>query len=314
LRWVDKKGTPVKRTLSALLTCVTLAIGFTTTWPQDRNADLRSLIPPGTTLDGWSRRDTARIYAGDDLFSFIDGGAVLFFEYGFDRVLAAEYENKSGSAINLEIYRMKDDGAAYGIYSVRTGERGLATGIGQEGTRNTGYIMFWKGDCYVSVAGSDSTTECTKGMETIAATVAQALTRTGTKPVLLASLPQELLLKSWYVRGTLGFSTILPSIAEEMGGLVDGVVGKYEKNLLCRLRYANPAESERAMGRCLAMIKEGKRFSNYHSDSEIAFANGPDGRVFCLAQTGSHLLVTVSSDEAIAGSSIKSLLQWNRFR
>jgi hypothetical protein len=290
------------------------ATGFTVGLSQDRNADLSSPVPPDATLNGWSRTDTARIYAGNDLFSYIDGGAVLFFEYGFDRVLAAEYENNSGASIDLEIYKMKDAGAAYGIYSVRTSDRGLAIGIGQEGTRHADYIMFWKGDCYVSVAGSDSTRACRDGVEAIARAVDRTLAKTGIKPLILEFLPQEQLLKARYVRGTLGLSAVLPLVGEEMSGMIDGVTGTYEHGLLFLLRYASPEQSERTMDRSLLTMKTGKRFSNYHSDGEIAFANSPDGRVLCLARRGSHFMVAVSTDEAIAGNSIKSLLQSNKFR
>jgi hypothetical protein len=311
---VDNKRIFVKRPFRTLFGCMAFAAGLTATLLQDRNADLCSLLPPDATLNGWSQTDTARIYEGDDLFSFIDGGAVLFFEYGFDRVLAAEYENKSGATINLEIYKMKDAGAAYGIYSVRTSDRGLVIGIGQEGTQHADYIMFWKGDCYVSVAGSDSTRACRDGVEAIARAVDRRLAKTGIKPLILESLPQEQLLKARYVRGTLSLSTVLPLVGEEMSGMIDGVAGSYEHRLLFLLRYASPEQSERTMDRSLVTMKNGKRFSNYRSDGEIAFAKSPDGRVLCLARRGSYFIVAVSTDEAIAGNSIKSLLQSNKFR
>ena len=297
-----------------LLYCIPLGLGFAGAFSQERNADMRSLLPARETPAGWSSTDTARIYSGDDLFSLIDGGAVLFFEFGFDKVLAATHENRSGSSVRLEIYRMKDAGAAYGIYSVRSGDRGRNAAFGQEATRHADYVMFRKGNYYVSVAGSDSSTECVGGTETLAAAVARALTVTRAKPSLLELLPQERLLKTWYFRGTLGLSTVLPSMGEEMVGMIDGVAGKYEDRTLFILRYPNPEQSERTAERTLTTMRNGKRFSDYRSEGGIACANGPDGRVLGLARTASYILLVVSADESAARNSVSRLLQSNRFR
>ena len=56
-------------------------------------------------------------YNGDALWGLIDGGADLYLEYGFDKLLLQEIE-WSGIKFRIEFYRMNDAKSAFGIYSV----------------------------------------------------------------------------------------------------------------------------------------------------------------------------------------------------
>jgi len=59
----------------------------------------------------------AEYYAGDALWGIINGGADLFLEYGFDKLLLQEIV-WNGVNFRVEFYRMNDAEAAYGIFSV----------------------------------------------------------------------------------------------------------------------------------------------------------------------------------------------------
>ena len=56
-------------------------------------------------------------YNGDALWGLIDGGADLYLEYGFDKLLLQEI-NWKGIKFRIEFYRMNDSKSAFGIYSV----------------------------------------------------------------------------------------------------------------------------------------------------------------------------------------------------
>jgi hypothetical protein len=56
-------------------------------------------------------------YDGSALWGLIDGGADIYLEYGFDKLLFREAE-LNGIKFRIEIYRMNSAGSAYGIYSV----------------------------------------------------------------------------------------------------------------------------------------------------------------------------------------------------
>lgn len=59
----------------------------------------------------------ASYFGGDALWGIIDGGADIYLEYGFDKLLLQEVEWKKVN-FRIEFYRMIDPTAAYGIFSV----------------------------------------------------------------------------------------------------------------------------------------------------------------------------------------------------
>ena len=63
------------------------------------------------------RISRADYFDGNALWGHIDGGADLYLEYGFDKLLFQEIQ-LNGVTFRVEYYRMKDAEAAFGIYSV----------------------------------------------------------------------------------------------------------------------------------------------------------------------------------------------------
>ena len=56
-------------------------------------------------------------YNGESLWGLINGGADIYLEYGFDKMVIQEIETKD-DIFRIEIYRMKNHEAAFGIYSI----------------------------------------------------------------------------------------------------------------------------------------------------------------------------------------------------
>jgi hypothetical protein len=81
-----------------------------------------SLFPSAGSLGGWNPEGPARVFTGSGLYGHIDGGAEIFFEFGFEELTVQRYTSGRGS-IDVEIYRMSDPTAALGIYLLRCGNR-----------------------------------------------------------------------------------------------------------------------------------------------------------------------------------------------
>jgi hypothetical protein len=296
---------PKLRPLVGLLACLILAVVSPQVASQDHKQSLLTLLPTEHIADGWSRIDTARVYEGEDLFSFIDGGASLFLEYGFTRVLASEFQNGRNESITLEVYEMKDPSAAYGIYSIRSSERAMPIAIGQEGSMRTDYIMFWKGNYYVSVAGSDSTTECRAGLLTIARTVDGRLDGAGTRPQLVELLPKKGLLKSRYIRGTLGLSTVYAFDTKDIVRSPEASVGSYHNHSLFLLRYGSATETRQRMTDIESMLSSSDRFAPFRIEDNVITVKDRKHQTLCFSQAGLYIVIAMSSDESIAVSSCK---------
>jgi len=58
-----------------------------------------------------------RIYEGSSLWGYINGGADIYLEYGFDKVLVQDI-NRNEKNYKIDIYFMEDSAAAFGIFSV----------------------------------------------------------------------------------------------------------------------------------------------------------------------------------------------------
>ncbi|MCU7497465.1 MAG: hypothetical protein HF314_02615 [Ignavibacteria bacterium] len=77
--------------------------------------EMPGILPRDVPSGKITRND---FFDGKSLWGYIDGGADLYLEYGFSRLRIQEISFKEGQQIKLEIYRMKDPAAAYGIFSV----------------------------------------------------------------------------------------------------------------------------------------------------------------------------------------------------
>ncbi len=85
-------------------------------------ADDTPLLPPSNLAKGWVRSRPAKVFTSSDLYGYIDGGAEIFLEYGFERLTVQQYVSGKTGEITLEIYRMTDPVAAQGIYLMKCGE------------------------------------------------------------------------------------------------------------------------------------------------------------------------------------------------
>jgi hypothetical protein len=78
------------------------------------------LLPPSGAVAGWEVHGTPRVFRGSELYGHIDGGAEIFFEFGFEQLTVQGYGSAAGQVV-VECYRMSDALAALGIYLSRCG-------------------------------------------------------------------------------------------------------------------------------------------------------------------------------------------------
>jgi hypothetical protein len=298
----------MKRTYPILLAVLAGAVAASTGSSQIQRDSLLVVLPDSDVLQGWSRTDSARFYVGNDLYLFIDGGADLFFEYGFRRVVAAEYHKGGNESINLEIYEMNDAGAAFGITSVRSGGEAKHADIGQGGSAHAYYLMFWKGRFYVSIAASDSSAECRRGLEAMARAVDQNLFAPGQKPHIMELLPTDPLMKEWYFRGYLGLSSARVLDMDGMFPATDGAVGTYPDHAVIFLRYNSASEANQRLADITEKLRSDERFKGYQERDQMARVSDRRNQIVCFGKSGSNIIISVSSKEAIAESTYKSAI------
>jgi len=94
-------------------------------------------FPEDGFISGWNREGPVKHFSPATLFNHINGGAELFLEFGFEELLVQNY--KSGPhEIGIQVYRMRDSEAAFGIYLLK---RGMETPLEAIPARNSSDMM-----------------------------------------------------------------------------------------------------------------------------------------------------------------------------
>ena len=109
-----------------------------------------ALLPADAAVPGWKKVDHPRVFTQADLYGYIDGGAELFLEFGFDNLTLQKYRS-GGSEVAVEVYRMADPGAAAGIYLMKCGRETPDPSLKERHTLNRHQLMFQRNRYYVTI-------------------------------------------------------------------------------------------------------------------------------------------------------------------
>jgi hypothetical protein len=250
---------------------------------QSSSQDIHSYLPLPNELGIWHAVDSVRVFTGEELYTLIDGGADMYLEYGFQRVITAEYENPQERSIKLEIYEMTDAEAAAGLFSLNIGTQGKQVAIGNEGRQYDYHIMFWKNRFLVFVSGNDTLKETSAGIRTIASTVNEKLGTLGKKPAILEYLPSKDLKKSTFLRGILSLSSLYTFDTKNIFGMKDGIVGNYSTHSCFIFHYSSEKEAEEGYKNAFGVLRSSNRFKGFNESS---------GHLTMIDLKNSHLCIT----------------------
>ena len=202
-------------------------------------------LPEKGESGNWNPVDTIQVYAGDDLFLLINGGAEIYQEYGFKQVAAREYSSGE-KTITVELFEMDDPLSAFGMYSFKTGKSGEDAAIGDEGLLSDYYLNVRKGNYLLTVTGYDSETETVAGLLALAKEIAGRLPGIGAAPdELIAKLPPEDLIPRSvvYIQGPLALQNIY-HFGGDIFSVKEGIIGEYPDEYQVILTYAEKAERD----------------------------------------------------------------------
>jgi hypothetical protein len=135
---------------------------------------LAKLMPPDGTPSGWQHKGQGRRFVGAALYQHIDGGAELYNQFGFDRLLVQDYAG-DGHEIRVEIYRMNDAQGAGAVFAEIT--RGMATQVlyGAACVLDDYQVLFQRQAFFVSVTSYETGSDILKALAAIAAKIDAAL-------------------------------------------------------------------------------------------------------------------------------------------
>lgn len=159
-----------------------------------------------------------RSFAQSSLYGYIDGGAELYLEYGFDTLVVTEM--KAGTReIKVEIYRMKDAEAAFGAFSVSRFRCNGGLKLTDYYCRSAYQLQFCKGPYYVSIINDTGSPQDQSLSNSIAASLLAEINEPSFSPdsFFPSGVTEEMMKSAVLVRGNLGIFNGVPALSETLG-------------------------------------------------------------------------------------------------
>jgi hypothetical protein len=133
-----------------IFTCSGVSLGAPAT-------DLKTLLPSQDLPAGWAPVGGPRVYSKKTLFEHVDGQAILYLTYGFQRSVFGIFQNGKNpeDQIEVDIYDMGNVLHAFGVFSrFRNDDR--PGGIGLDSYLDDRSIFFYKGKYFIMLYATET--------------------------------------------------------------------------------------------------------------------------------------------------------------
>ncbi|MBE0677040.1 MAG: hypothetical protein IH591_20475 [Bacteroidales bacterium] len=164
----------------------------------------------------------SRIFTDASLYGYINGGAELYLEYGFDTLIVIELVCE-GRDIKVEAYRMKDPEAAFGIFSVSRFRCHGGAKLTEHLCRSAYQLQFSKGPYYVSIINDTGSEADQRKSGEIASLIIDQIADPPFDPgrFYAEGVDQEVMRGAVLVKGPLGIYNGIPTLVGTLGEASD---------------------------------------------------------------------------------------------
>ena len=257
------------------------------------------LLPETGAAPGWSRDGEPEEYAGEDLYAYIDGGAEIYQEYGFRRVVLQDYKNVSGKSVSLEVFEMETPAAAYGMFTFKRSGKGKSIPLGSGADLEDYYLNFWKGRFVVTLTGFDETAATIDGILAVGGAVDAKIAGQSDLPALVEALPEAGLKRGSvkYLKGLLGLNNVYPFYTARGLNFLEAIKGDYEGGaMLIVMDHGSAAARDKAWTELRAYLENSDRFKRRVTGEKVPLFRDSKGLYLAFAQAGPRLLVGIGPD------------------
>lgn len=229
-----------------------------------RAENIIDLLPTQADLPDWKLESEPGVYVGDDLFLLINGGADIYHEYGFDKVVSANYTDPFQNRIQAEIYQMNEDEAAYGIFSLmQQSKEWSSNAFGLLSVTTSDYIAFWKSKYYVIFSWSSRQHIDKPMLEKIAAIVDGKISENGQYPALVNHFePNGVQNRKVYIKGNLGLSNFYYFDYKNIFNFKEGLAYSTDQYHVILFKYPDAGSASDKLAGARQNISSNKRFSD----------------------------------------------------
>jgi hypothetical protein len=202
----------VKRLLHLILLLASLGlllVGSPLVYAAEES--IEKLVPIPGFAPEWALEDQIKTYTKDDLYTYINGEAELYFPYGFKRLASAFYSKKGADpqlGLVADIYEMGSPLDAFGIYAEYRKPENRFLKMGSEGFVNPSQLMFYQDRYFIHLAVSGTSEIDRSIFETFAKAVSKNLPASSEPPIELNLMKVNPLIprtERYFPEGLLGY-------------------------------------------------------------------------------------------------------------
>jgi hypothetical protein len=259
------------------------------------------LLPAAGQAGGWTPAGEPVSFRGDRLFDHINGGADIYYEYGFAEVVIQTYE-KGEKSISVEIYCMDDPAAAYGIYSYNNHPSLSGIDVGDDATIHPNGLFFWQDRYQMDIRQMGTAAVTSEEFLAIARAIETNIGGSAQKPAVMGLLPRENMVprSMVFARGRLAIDNQMYFANEDLFGLEKGDVaaiaryrfGEAESPVIVA-EYANETA-------CVdAFLRFREHFPEAESETENEFVTAArPPKHHGIRRAGTRLIVVANIDSS----------------
>ncbi len=206
----------------------------------------------------WRAEAAPLTFQGTELYTFMDGGAELYLEYGFERLESQRYQ-RGPDEIDVELYRMGD--GALGLLTFLRPAASEEVALGDAAFLAGYYLLFAKGPFLGAVTAQSAFSGSREAVQEVAAALAIRLEGGARPPAILGLLPESGRTPSSakQLRGPVGLRSVSPEFAELLSGFSQGAVAGYGTGCIGGLlQWDDPSLAEQAFKRALDRSPRGR--------------------------------------------------------
>jgi hypothetical protein len=251
----------------------------------------------------WNLEEPIKLYTPDDLFTYINGEAELYFPYGFKELASAYYE-KTGSqppvGLAVDVYRMGSLLDAFGIYAQYRKPENQFLSVGAEGFVNPSQLMFYQDRYFIHLSASGTSEIDRSVFEAYARAVSQNLPPSSAAPQELNLIKVASLIprtERYYPEGLLGYRFF-------RHGLIAQAQLEQKKVRFFVLKEDSTESAQKAVHSYGQTLNEsGKKIQTLESPSEakMLFAMDPLHRGLIIGQKNRYVFGIADLDSPSQG-------------
>ena len=168
--------------------------------------DMMRLLPGNHEVKGWTRKAEPKTYEHSQLWEYIDGGADVYLDFGFQKVITEELVNGKLNIV-IDIYDMKTLEGAFGMYARERAPTYTFGRYGTEGYQEGSALNFVQEQYYVKLTGYADDQATKNSLMKLAEKIARKIGGQRKPPAVFAMFPwqgKEKHTESYEVKSYLG--------------------------------------------------------------------------------------------------------------